>query len=209
MANGFRWMRNGSWLAAIVDWFTTYMCDRSAANYKSASTEIIALPLITAGPVRMADNFDAAVEITLGSEGGYVNDPNDPGGETNFGISKRAYPDIDIKALTLEDAKAIYRRDYWLKANCHFMPWPINALVFDTAVNHGISVAVKILQKAMGIKEDGIPGPQTLNEVSHRDTTELASWYLTYRTLVYMQLSTWDKFGRGWLRRLFTTALRV
>ena len=85
--------------------------------------------------------FNEAVEFVLRWEGGYTNDPNDPGGETKYGISKRAYPDIDIKNLTLDEAKDIYYHDYWLKADCDHYFFPANYLMFDTAVNMGISRA--------------------------------------------------------------------
>ena len=85
--------------------------------------------------------FNEAVEFVLRWEGGYTNDPNDPGGETKYGISKRAYPDIDIKNLTLDEAKDIYYHDYWLKADCDHYLFPANFLMFDTSVNMGISRA--------------------------------------------------------------------
>jgi hypothetical protein len=85
--------------------------------------------------------FNEAVEFVLRWEGGYVNDPNDPGGETKYGISKRAHPDLDIKNLTLDEAKNIYYNDYWLKADCDHYFFPANYLMFDTSVNMGISRA--------------------------------------------------------------------
>ena len=82
-------------------------------------------------------SFEKAVEFALSFEGGYSNDPVDPGGETNYGISKRAYPTLDIKNLTREDAVAIYRRDYWDACGCDSMAGPLATCVFDTAVNCG------------------------------------------------------------------------
>ncbi len=86
-------------------------------------------------------DFKKAVKFVLQKEGGYVNHPADPGGETKYGISKRAYPDLNIKDLTVEQAKEIYYRDYWLKAGCDEMDWPMSLVVFDTAVNMGVSRA--------------------------------------------------------------------
>jgi len=83
-------------------------------------------------------DFDQAVEFTLRWEGGYENDPDDPGGETNWGISKRAYPNLDIKNLTKEQAIVIYESDYWIPSGCSLWEWPLNLIVFDTAVNCGV-----------------------------------------------------------------------
>ncbi len=98
----------------------------------------------------MRDNFEKSVAFVLRREGGYVNDPNDPGGETKYGISKRSYPDIDIKALTEKQAKGIYRRDYWDRAGCSVLVWPMCLVHFDACVNLGISRATEIKAKASG-----------------------------------------------------------
>lgn len=88
--------------------------------------------------------FPIAIAFTLCWEGGYVNDPADPGGETNHGISKKAHPDLDIKNLTVEEAKEIYRKEYWLGAGCDRLPIAESIALFDTAVNIGVSRALKI-----------------------------------------------------------------
>lgn len=82
----------------------------------------------------MIQDLDKALKFTLKWEGGYVNHPNDPGGETKFGISKRQYPHLDIGSLTLEDAIAIYRKDYWDAYNCEDYPFPLNICLFDSVV---------------------------------------------------------------------------
>lgn len=89
-------------------------------------------------------DFDLAFDWILKAEGGYVNNSNDPGGETNYGISKRAYPKLDIANLTKEKAKEIYRTDYWKKAGCDLRTWPENICIFDTAVNQGVTKATNI-----------------------------------------------------------------
>ncbi|MBI5885317.1 MAG: hypothetical protein HZB85_01890 [Deltaproteobacteria bacterium] len=94
------------------------------------------------------DNFERSIAFILRHEGGYVNDPRDPGGETNFGISKRAYPYLDIKGLTVEDAKIIYKKDYWDKAGCGALEWPLCLVHFDACVNLGIARATEIKAKA-------------------------------------------------------------
>lgn len=86
-------------------------------------------------------SFSRAIKFTLQWEGGYVNHPSDPGGETNYGISKKAYPDVDIKALTKQHAENIYYQDYWLKCGCQDMEEKLGISVFDAAVNCGVSRA--------------------------------------------------------------------
>ena len=91
------------------------------------------------------NDFDKALKFVLKWEGGYSNDPRDPGGETKYGISKRSYPKEDIKNMTLDRAKEIYYQNYWLKAGCDKLPFPFNIVVFDTAVNMGRSRAIKFI----------------------------------------------------------------
>lgn len=90
----------------------------------------------------MIENFTTAVEFTLKWEGGYTDNPSDPGGETNYGISKRSYPNLNIKNLTREQAISIYKKDYWDKCGCNNIPYPLDIIVFDTAVNCGIQRAL-------------------------------------------------------------------
>lgn len=109
-------------------------------------------------------DFDAAFTrlVDPQHEGGYSNNPVDPGGETKYGISKRAYPNVDIASLTLDDAKAIYRRDYWTPAACDQWPELLRYEVFDLAVNVGVSQAIRLVQRALAVSDDGIVGPKTL-----------------------------------------------
>jgi len=92
-------------------------------------------------------DFERAMEFVFRWEGGYVFDPNDPGGETNWGISKRSFPMLDVKSLTKEEAMDIYEKDYWEKAGCESLPWPLNMVVFDTAVNMGLGRAREFLSR--------------------------------------------------------------
>ena len=131
--------------------------------------------------------FDKAVEVILKHEGGYVNDPVDPGGETNMGISKKAYPYLNIKELTKKDAKDIYFKDYWLKAKCSKLPEELRMIYFDMVVNMGKSRAVKILQGAItakGVKTavDGGIGPQTISNAlkSGLEPDRLRSYRVKY-----------------------------
>lgn len=146
--------------------------------------------------------FTAAVTATLAQEGGYVNDPRDPGGETNFGISKRAYPAIDIKALTRDDAIAIYFRDYWQPIHGDALPYPVALVLFDIRVNGG--AGVKWLQEALGVTADGVLGPATLAAANaSTDPAGLAGRILRRRVLFYSSLPTFAAFGAGWVQRAF------
>lgn len=101
----------------------------------------------------MNDKFEKAIAFVLEHEGGYVNDPRDPGGETKYGISKRAYPTLDIKNLTEETAKALYYKDYWIKAGCADLDFPMCLAHIDTAVNMGVGAASALLNKTTDFQE--------------------------------------------------------
>lgn len=146
--------------------------------------------------------FDQAFDTTVGHEGGYVNDQRDPGGETKYGISKRAYPSLDIKSLTLADAKAIYKRDYWDRAQCDKLPPGLAFDVFDAAVNSGPGQAIRWLQRAVGVADDGVVGPLTLAAVKRLEPEALQARYNGQRLDFMTRLSTWEVFSRGWARRI-------
>jgi len=102
------------------------------------------------------ENFDRCVRAVLSEEGGLSDHPQDPGGLTKYGISRRAYPDLDIRRLTMDDAIDLYRRDYWNPVHGTDLPASLALLVFDSAVNQGVGTAVRLLQKAVGVKEDEV-----------------------------------------------------
>ena len=147
-------------------------------------------------------DFDSAFEALIGHEGGYVDHPNDPGGETKFGISKRSYPDVNIAGLTLDEAKAIYRRDYWDRAKADEMPSELRSLIFDGAVNAGVAQSIKWLQRAAGAREDGVLGPITMSAIADSNPHKIASNFLGQRLNHMTELKHWDQFGRGWARRI-------
>src|SRR3972149_8182863 len=107
-------------------------------------------------------SFQRAVEFIFEHEGGLVDDPRDSGGLTKFGVSQRAYPDLDIRSLTKEQAAELYRRDYWLKCGCDKLPSAVAVILFDAAINQGPAAAVRLLQKSLGVRPDGVVGPQTI-----------------------------------------------
>jgi lysozyme family protein len=146
--------------------------------------------------------FDVAFDRLFDAEGGYVNDPRDPGGETNWGISKRSYPDVDIKALTRDGAKAIYLRDFWSRLPS--LPDAVTFQLFDFAVNSGVDTAIRHLQRAIGVIADGRWGANSTLAANHRDAGALVL-LLNAERLDYMAaLSNWSDAGRGWARRTAT-----
>lgn len=151
-------------------------------------------------------SFDRALEIVLEHEGGYVNHPDDPGGETKYGISKRAYPYEDIKGLTLEKASLIYKRDYWDRCRCGELPWPLSLCVFDSAVNQGVVRATMLLQRAVNAKQDGVIGPVTLSK-ARQAGPDVSALFMAERAIHYASLPTFNTFGRGWMRRLFKISM--
>ena len=146
------------------------------------------------------DPLYPAVELVLRHEGGYINHISDPGGETNFGISRRAYPHLDIKNLTREEAIEIYRKDYWQRCKCDQMQGGIGLSVFDFAVNAGANRAIRTLQESLNVIVDGWIGPITL-DAARNATADHIRKYAGFRMRFYRSLSTFDTFGRGWTRR--------
>lgn len=159
-------------------------------------------------------SYSSVIKMILVHEGGYVNHPSDPGGETKYGISKRAYPDIDIANLTEEDAEKIYYRDYWSKVKGDDLPASVACVVMDYGVNSGISRASKALQRACGIKEgDGIIGPHTLASVWTTVKSEGEEYVVNEVTSIRQEfirgLSIYDTFGKGWERRIDETRAKA
>ena len=150
--------------------------------------------------------FEPAVEWMLSHEGGYVNDPNDAGGETKYGISKRSYPDVDIAALTLDDAKAIYKRDYWASQRYEeIADQRVATKIFDMAVNMGFHRAHAIAQQQCGVKNDGILGPLTVAAINAKDAdtfvVSLCNACVEFYSGLAEDKPTNQKFLNGWLKR--------
>lgn len=127
----------------------------------------------------MEINFEKAIKFVLKWEGGYSNDPNDPGGETNYGISRKSYPNEDIKNMTLERAKKIYYENYWLNSRCDLIPEPFNIILFDTAVNCGVERAKRFYRVSINWQD-----------------------YLFLRIEYYTKLKNAKYFLRGWVNRV-------
>lgn len=155
-------------------------------------------------------NFEQAFEKLIGHEGDYTEGKNDPGGETKFGISKRSYPHLDIHSLTLADAKTIYRRDFWDRAQCDKLAPDLAFDLFDGAVNSGIGQSIRWLQRAVGVADDGVVGPLTLASINREDdSSAIRARYNGHRLEFMTRLSTWDVFGKGWARRIATNLQSV
>lgn len=166
----------------------------------------------------MRENFDKAFAHTVGLEGGYVNDPDDKGGETKFGISKRSYPHVDIENLTLEGAKEIYYSDFWNTSRMNLDNFPLEVALelFDTGVNTGMQRERELLQTALNLlnrvetryadlKVDGFIGASTMKALALVDKNELLKvlnglQFMWYYKIVERDHSQ-EKFFAGWVKR--------
>ena len=158
-------------------------------------------------------SFEKAIEIVLKREGGHLTTAEaqkqgDPGGETKFGISKRAYPELDIATLTKEQAMVIYHQDYWNPMQADHATWPMALFIFDSAVNQGTHAATRMMQQALGTSDDGVIGPATLQLMTAARPFHAAK-FMAIRAKRYAVTNNYDKFGEGWLIRLFTVAMEA
>lgn len=151
-------------------------------------------------------NWRGCVAFTLQAEGGLVDDPNDPGGLTNFGISQRAYPGVDIRGLTAEAASNIYHRDYWERVAGDSLPMGVDLMVFDMAVNAGVAESARILQGCVGAAQDGVIGDGTLAAVATAcasdNTMGLIDILANAQRAYYESLPEWPIYGAGWGARV-------
>ncbi len=150
-------------------------------------------------------NFDRAFADLLGHEGGYSDNPSDPGGETNWGVTVAVARENGfvgaMKDMDQSVAKTIYAKKYWQPAFDE-LPYSVAFQVFDAAVNSGQGQAVRWLQRAVGAADDGRLGPATLKAVQAADPTKLVLLFNAERLLFMTNLSTWSSFGKGWARRV-------
>ena len=161
----------------------------------------------------MKINYDKCLETILHHEGGYVNHPKDPGGETNLGVTKRVYQEHggtkDMKDLLVEDVAPIYKKGYWDKMKCDDIPSGLDLCLFDFGVNAGPGRAAKFLQSMIGTTVDGGIGPNTLAKleeyIRENGEHEAVNKYQEMRQKYYENLSTFATFGKGWTRRVEET----
>jgi lysozyme family protein len=157
-----------------------------------------------------ASSYDAALARLLVHEGGYTNDAADPGGPTNFGITiidyrmyvKPGATAADVRAMKIEEAKAIYRSKYWDAQRCDDLPAGVDDCLFDYGVNSGIGRSKKVLQRCLGLTADGVLGDSTMNAVRASDAKKLIDAICDERLRFLKGLRTWPVFGKGWGRRV-------
>ena len=161
----------------------------------------------------MADSFDICLAFTLREEGGYVDDPADPGGATNMGITLATYRewsdepnlgDAQVEDMTLKTARAIYRSLYWNPLRADALPPGVDLSVFDMGVNTGIWCSAKLLQQALGFtgdEVDGSIGPDTLAAADRFDARTLVNNLADRQVAYYRSLADFPTFGTGWLNR--------
>lgn len=163
----------------------------------------------------MKENFGQIVDFVLKHEGYKSNHPDDPGGLTIWGFSQKYFPEIVKELSSLDEdvsyhrAGDFYRRLFWDKLHCDDIPTPLDCVLFDTAVNIGISKAVKLLQQILvilccNIEVDGIMGPKTLDCINKvgKDPLVLTLYYIGARLSYYKNLDNFKVFGRGWVQRV-------
>lgn len=159
-------------------------------------------------------NFDKAFELLIGHEGGFTLNRADAGNwtggkvgvgkllGTKYGIAANTYPNEDIKNLTLERAKQLYKRDFWDKAKCDQLPNGLRFHVFYVSVNSGVSRGIKTLQQALDVGVDGLIGNQTINAALKARQDELLTKFYYHRITFYTSLASFNTFGKGWMNRV-------
>lgn len=150
-------------------------------------------------------NFDAAFQHVLKAEGGYIHHPSDPGGATNMGITEAVARRVGYKGpmqdLPVDLAKRIYLEEYWKPVRAEELPPAVRYAVFDAAVNSGVKQSVLWLQRALGVADDGVFGPKTLEAVNAANPDALRARIIAQRLRFLTNLNTFGAFGRGWTRR--------
>tara|TARA_B100000929_G_C15511743_1_gene421153 strand:- start:32541 stop:33092 length:552 start_codon:yes stop_codon:yes gene_type:complete len=159
-------------------------------------------------------NYDDAFERVIGHEGSFQNDRKDRGnwttgvvgqGElkgTKYGVSAMSYPDLDIKNLTLQEAKEIYYQDFWLRVKGDSLHSALAYQLFDSAINHGIGNAIRMLQRAVEVTDDGRVGPMTLRAIDMIGIDDVLKYFNAERIDFFTKISTFNQYGRGWMRRV-------
>ena len=172
--------------------------------------------------IQSSEAFSTALQFVLRWEGGYVNNPHDTGGETNYGVTQAVYShyrkslgllDRSVRLITTFEVKAIYQENYWTAAGCDLLPSKLALCHFDWAVNHGTSGAIKTLQQVVGARPDGVIGPLTKQAITAALVLHKEVWLcdraLAIRESCYRRwgVGSQSQFLEGWLNRL--NALRT
>lgn len=154
----------------------------------------------------MNKTFQTALKRVLQHEGGYVNHPSDPGGETNYGITKSVARQYgykgSMKDIPMSIVEKIYKDQYWDAMSCDSLPFSVAFQLFDAAVNHGLLNSRKLLQRAVGVKDDGIVGAATLAAIRKTPQLTFINLFNSKRLEFYSKISTVKVFGGGWMARV-------
>ena len=158
----------------------------------------------------MKSNFDACLAEVLKHEGGYVNHPQDPGGMTNLGVTKKVWEEWTgqpadeqiMRSLTPEKVTPLYKKRYWDAVKGDDLPIGIDLCVFDCAVNSGVSRSARFIQSTAGVTADGVIGPKTIEAINSKQPSSLISDFCAKREAFYRTLPTFATFGKGWMNRL-------
>lgn len=165
----------------------------------------------------MKSNFEQCIAALLLHEGGFVNHPKDPGGMTNLGVTKTVWEgwtghdttEAAMRNLSTSDVEPLYRKKYWDAIQGDALPSGVDYCVFDTAVNSGAGRAIKLLQRSIGVTQDGLIGPNSLAAILVSDVGSLIDKYCAVRNEFLQSLSTFDTFGKGWTRRVSEVNLKA
>ena len=151
-------------------------------------------------------NFLTAFEKLLNHEGGFSDHSADPGGKTRYGVTEAVARDVgyrgDMRELPLDLAQRIYKDKYWDAVQAEALPADVRYIVFDGAVNSGITQSAKWLQRACGVKDDGVVGPATIRAANSLASDGLKRRILGQRLRFMATLPNWPAFGRGWVNRI-------
>ena len=154
----------------------------------------------------MSVNFYNFIERVLAHEGSYVNHPNDPGGETNWGVTKRTAQENgytgSMRAMTRAQAIEIYKKAFWERYRCGEMPYAISFQFFDACVNHGYGNAARMLQRAVGAVDDGVIGNKSMDAIHAMPENDVLMRFNCERLKFYTKLSNFKTFGKGWVNRV-------
>jgi len=158
----------------------------------------------------MQGNWDKSFEMVLAHEGGYVNDPRDPGGRTNLGVTQRAWEawlvrtvtEADMRKLTPAAVKPFYKAMYWDKIKGDQLPAGVDYAAYDLAVNSGVGRAAKYLQQIAGVTADGVIGPKSVDAINACDPKQTVQALCDMRLDFLKRLPTFETFGKGWSRRV-------
>lgn len=147
-------------------------------------------------------SFELCFDRLIKTEAEYVNNPDDPGGETKWGISKRSYPHLNIASLTRDDARQIYLGDFWNRVNADRLPDSVAYQLFDFAVNSGIETAVRYLQRALRVADDGYWGPISQAAADGTSETDMILLLNAERLDFMRRLKNWPYASKGWAGRI-------